>query len=66
MLVTSSPRRRGPRQAEKLSIVITGLVPVIHAFSKMGHQDVDGRVKPGHDDGDIGPIGDDDEHRIAV
>ncbi|MBN8967762.1 MAG: hypothetical protein J0G95_04785 [Rhizobiales bacterium] len=30
--------------------VITGLVPVIHAFLLILTQDVDGRVKPGHDD----------------
>jgi hypothetical protein len=33
-----------------LSIVITGLVPVIHVLlSFLGDKDVDGRVKPGHD-----------------
>jgi hypothetical protein len=31
-----------------LSAVITGLVPVIHVFLA-GSKDMDGRVKPGHD-----------------
>jgi hypothetical protein len=36
----------------KQPIVITGLVPVIHVLlSLAGCKDVDGRVKPGHDDG---------------
>ena len=26
-----------------------GLVPGIHVFAHIGKQDVDGRVKPGHD-----------------
>ena len=29
--------------------VITGLVPVIHVFF-LGYEDMDGRVKPGHDE----------------
>jgi len=29
-----------------------GLDPGIHAFLAAGFQDVDGRDKPGHDDGD--------------
>jgi hypothetical protein len=28
-----------------------GLVPGIHVFRAMNRKDVDGRVKPGHDDG---------------
>jgi hypothetical protein len=33
------------------SVVITGLDPVIHAFfSSSRDKDVDGRVKPGHDE----------------
>ncbi len=33
-------------------LVITGLVPVIHVFLLLGvAEDVDGRVKPGHDEG---------------
>jgi hypothetical protein len=34
-----------------LSAVITGLVPVIHVLPcSSGDKDVDGRVKPGHDE----------------
>jgi hypothetical protein len=35
------------------SVVVTGLVPVIHVFTLLsfsGDKDVDGRVKPGHDE----------------
>jgi hypothetical protein len=32
-------------------VVITGLVPVIHVLTSFsGDEDVDGRVKPGHDE----------------
>jgi len=31
-------------------IVMTGPDPVIHAFPLRSMEDVDGRVKPGHDD----------------
>ena len=31
-------------------LVITGLVPVIHVLLSMETKDVDGRVKPGHDE----------------
>jgi hypothetical protein len=30
--------------------VMPGLVPGIHVFQQCSKQDVDGRVKPGHDD----------------
>ena len=43
----SHPRVRG-------NPVITGLVPVIHVLLFCG-QDVDGRVKPGHDELEVGP-----------
>ena len=33
-------------------VVITGLDPVIHVFLFCGDEDVDGRVKPGHDAGE--------------
>jgi hypothetical protein len=32
--------------------VMPGLVPGIHVFSGRGKKDVDGRDKPGHDDGE--------------
>ena len=39
------------RSLSVLSGVITGLVPVIHALLAIsGEKDVDGRVKPGHDE----------------
>jgi hypothetical protein len=35
-------------------VVITGLVPVIHVLiSFWGDEDVDGRVKPGHDQQEV-------------
>jgi hypothetical protein len=33
-------------------LVMPGLVPGIHVFRAFGSKDVDGRDKPGHDDGD--------------
>jgi hypothetical protein len=39
-------RLSGPNKLD----VITGLVPVIHVLLLYGEKDVDGRVKPGHDD----------------
>jgi hypothetical protein len=33
--------------------VIPGLVPGIHAFVAMRFEDVDGRIKSGHDDGSM-------------
>jgi hypothetical protein len=38
------------RALDRPSFVITGLVPVIHVYSLSGCKDVDGRVKPGHDE----------------
>jgi hypothetical protein len=35
------------------SLVMPGLVPGIHALLFRGIKDVDGRVKPGHDDGNM-------------
>jgi hypothetical protein len=32
-----------------IPFVMPGLVPGIHAFLQQRNQDVDGRVKPGHD-----------------
>jgi hypothetical protein len=32
-------------------LVMPGLVPGIHVFDPAGKKDVDGRVKPGHDEG---------------
>jgi hypothetical protein len=34
-----------------LSLVMAGLDPAIHEFLEPKKQDVDARVKPGHDDG---------------
>ena len=33
-----------------LLFIMAGLVPGIHALASQGINDVDGRVKPGHDD----------------
>ena len=48
-----------------------GLVPGIHAFCRRDKKDVDGRDKPGHDDGKrLSPrqvedaLGDDAEHHL--
>jgi hypothetical protein len=39
------------------SLVVPGLVPRIHKFS-LSIEDVDGRDKPGHDEGEkVGPLG---------
>jgi hypothetical protein len=38
-------RNQGP------SLVMPGLVPVIHVFASVQAKFVDGRDKPGHDDG---------------
>ncbi|WP_175361095.1 hypothetical protein [Bradyrhizobium sp. STM 3843] len=35
-----------------LHAVMAGLVPAIHVFGSAGKEDVDARVKPGHDDDD--------------
>ena len=32
------------------SLVMPGLVPGIHVFTSNAQKDVDGRVKPGHDE----------------
>ena len=37
-------------QRVNFSVVMPGLVPGIHVFKHILHQDVDGRDKPGHDD----------------
>jgi hypothetical protein len=37
-----------PRRLSKL--VMPGLVPGIHVFLSIAKRDVDGRVKPGHDE----------------
>jgi hypothetical protein len=37
-------------QALKLSSGMPGLDPGIHALPNLSKKDVDGRVKPGHDD----------------
>jgi hypothetical protein len=39
-----------PRCLSKL--VMPGLVPGIHVFLSIAKKDVDGRVKPGHDEND--------------
>jgi hypothetical protein len=39
-----------------VSAVITGLVPVIHALPSRD-KDVDGRVKPGHDESEAADVG---------
>jgi hypothetical protein len=36
--------------AASISAVMAGLDPAIHAFRAARSQDVDARVKPGHDD----------------
>jgi hypothetical protein len=49
----NSEKSKHTSQHERSSVnpvVITGLVPVIHVLlSLAGSEDVDGRVKPGHD-----------------
>jgi hypothetical protein len=35
-----------------LTLVMPGLVPGIHVFRSISKKDVDGRVKPGHDEND--------------
>ena len=37
------------RRAVNLSVVMAGLVPAIHVFLESAKQDVDARVKRGHD-----------------
>jgi hypothetical protein len=38
-------------------IVITGLVPVIYVLLTLWYgKDVDGRVKPGHDEREVSPL----------
>ena len=37
--------------------VMPALVAGIHAFVRTGTKDVDGRVKPGHDDGGVARVG---------
>jgi hypothetical protein len=37
--------------ASHLQLVMPGLVPGIHVFLSAEQQDVDGRDKPGHDEG---------------
>jgi hypothetical protein len=38
------------RRAVSLPVVIAGLVPAIHVFLESAQQDVDARVKRGHDE----------------
>ena len=35
---------------DSLNVVMPGLVPGIHVFGAASAKDVDGRVKPGHDE----------------
>ncbi len=46
------PGKNAPRECGMLSQqdVITGLGPVVRALLVAGAKDVDGRVKPGHDE----------------
>jgi hypothetical protein len=38
-----------------------GLVPGIHVLLRSRKKDVDGRDKPGHDEGDVGTLGEEFE-----
>jgi hypothetical protein len=44
-------RRQQNEAARFPAIVMAGLDPAIHVFFAAGKQDVDARVKPGHDEG---------------
>jgi hypothetical protein len=35
------------------TVVMPGLVPGIHVWLLFGNKDVDGRDKPGHDEGEV-------------
>jgi hypothetical protein len=51
----SPPAARRERQYSefKAFVVMPGLVPGIHVFLPSRRKDVDGRVKPGHDEGNV-------------
>src|SRR5687767_322492 len=48
-----SPAPRCGGSSQHCSFVMPGLVPGIHVFIGMPRKDVDGRVKPGHDEGEV-------------
>jgi len=44
-----------PSRPQYLSLVMAGLVPAIHVYCCTSKKDVDARVKPGHDNGEVSP-----------